>query len=157
MFFEAKKKRFFSFRATQKKDKKLSFFSCLLNTLLLISHRLSSKKWWVLTTHPLVIIVIINWAFSDHPHPQKLYPRRLNFTNNSLIKFQKKWWRLGYDFWGKNWGHWIAFEVLVEISLENSVTKVPLKNYTPGYKNQGILRERGNPGKMSNSKKKNCH
>ena len=43
--FLKQKGTFFLFRATQKKDKKQSFFSCLLNALLKISHRLSSKKW----------------------------------------------------------------------------------------------------------------
>ena len=45
VFLKQKGNVFFFISSHSKKDKKQSFFSCLLNALLKISHRLSSKKW----------------------------------------------------------------------------------------------------------------
>ena len=59
----------------------------------------------------------------------KIVPMRLNFPNKSLLQFQRKLRRLGTIFEG-NFCHYILFEILVEICLENAVTKVPLKNST---------------------------
>ena len=43
--------------------------------------------------------------FSNKSSPQKLYPWRLNSTNKSLLKFEKKLRCLGYNFWGNFLGY----------------------------------------------------
>ena len=52
------------------------------------------------------------------------------FSKQISTKFSKKIDTSGGTIFEGNFCHYISFDILVEICLENAVTKVPLKNST---------------------------
>ena len=64
--------------------------------------------------------------------PSKSIPQTSQFYKQIFTKITKEIETSGVQFLWENFCYWISFEILVEICLLNSVTKVSLKNYTPG-------------------------
>ena len=68
--------------------------------------------------------------------PLKNYTPRVSIPQTNLYQnLKRNWdvWGISFFFWGGgDFCHQISFKILPELCLQNSVTKVPLKNYTPG-------------------------